>query len=379
MAPPQRQSDEGIGSKVGRLVDLLERALKEGQFVAGDRFLSTYKIAEKYGVSQGTARKAMSELAGRGYLEASARSGYFVRGVSVVKTAAVTVSSDPVLLVLVGEGVRGGGNILNDYVASLRQASEQKGWQVVRVNNHADEIAAAVEGRHVVGCLAYGLCTPPVVAIDLTSTIIWNRTSDWRDSDCSQMGLDTDSAARLAYGHLWDLGHEHTAMVRLPESHEAIISTTTGLVLGMRKAYAAMGYRWTADDVISAGPHVLPTLYKRLRDSGITGIVCGDWTVLQELYRQASEQGERVGERLSLVYIGGHDKFQTVHPTPARICWRAVDYAAVVVDAIALRAQGRPMPRHLTVPVHLEEGPGAGYLCDADARAATSSQAILNR
>jgi hypothetical protein len=127
----------------------------------------------------------------------------------------------------------------------------------------------------------------------------------------------------------------------------------------MRKAYAALGYPWSLEDVIRVGPREMDGLYQRLCDAGITGIFSESWEITVELYRQAHRLGEALGERLSLVASGGYDLSDMMDPRPARIFWRAVDYAAVVLKAIRNLQDGTPLPPRLIIPVFLESGPSA--------------------
>lgn len=362
---PEPHRDDLAPSKVDRLVAILEQALRTGQFVAGDRFLSTYEVARDYGVSPGTARKAMGLLVTRGYLQNSERSGFFLRpaGAELSREthqppaipSPIVEDTTDTLLVLVGTIAEGGRHIFADYLAALRQAASLRGWQVVQINNTSEEISRANRQYRILTCLAYCLLEPPAGPIDFASTIIWGRAEDWQYADCSIMSVDTHNAARLVYEHLWDHGHLKTAHVR-PDYPNVPNANTTGMILGMRQAYHSLGHQWTPDDVIVVTPQNIDALYQCLCAAGITGICCESWEVTVELYRQAAQCNEQIGDRLALVTVGGHDDAQTLQPAPSRICWRAIDLASTVMEAMTLRKAGKPMPRLLNVPVFLEEG-----------------------
>lgn len=352
---------------------LLEAALSDGRYSLGDRFPSTHDIAREYGVSQGTAHKAMSQLVNRGYLQTSHRSGYFLRpeGVDLARQRRA-VTSPPVatLLVLYDQIGDWGRQVLDQYVEAIGRAVSHCDWEVLQVRNNETEIKKALVGRRVVGCLAYYLWEPPASdVIDLSSVICWGGNPDtWSDSDCSILVADQELISRLAFEHLWDLGHQSIALV-LPQSW-VNASHPDGAILGMRKAYAVMGHVWKPEDVVLVSEKQRATLYRDLRERGITGIRCDDWQLASDLYQQAKQVDEQIGERLSIVGVGGNDLVAQFNPSPARVCWRAIDYAAIVLDAIEARqAHGengrkRPMPRRLTVPLYLEKGAGAGPLAE---------------
>jgi DNA-binding LacI/PurR family transcriptional regulator len=171
------------------------------------------------------------------------------------------------------------------------------------------------------------------------------------------MGINHESASRLAHEHLWDLGHHRTALVR-PAAWENLeeVRRREGAILGMRKAYLDLGYTWSLDEVVRVKPEEMDGLYERLCNAGITGVYSEDWNITVELYRQAHRLGETIGQRLSVVASGGHDLAEMLNPRPARIFWRAVDYAGVVIRAFRELSNGTPLPPRLLVPVFLEPG-----------------------
>ncbi len=351
----------GILSKVDQVAAMLESLLRDGGFKTGDRFPSAYEIARDHGVSAGTARKALKVLVERGDLEVSDRSGHFVLreierpAVQDRQPAKVVAAVATVLLVITGPLYKGGKRVRDEYLAALAQFSSQYGWDVVSVENQADQINQAIEGKQLAGCLAYGLKEPPAVKIDPSTVISWGAYGEfWHDPSNSILAMDGEAAARLAFEHLWDMGHQRTAMVRPRDRKLA----SAKLVLGMRRAYAEIRRSWDIADVIYVDPQDLSGLYGRLRTSGVTGIVCDVWEMVVELYRQAHQHGEQIGDRLSIVTVGGHDMSEILQPAPARARWRAIDYAHVVVEALYTRQLGEPMPPQLMISVFLEEGAG---------------------
>lgn len=358
-ASPSELRRRPIPTKSQKLAELLQESMGHGRFAVGDRFFSTYQIAQEYGVSTGTARKALVEMVHKGYLESSYRSGHFLRQpppqAPRPQLSQKTQATTAVMMIL-GTVDKWGHRIMEQYAAAVEQACQRIGWSLLRVRDDAAEIQQATNGVKVAGCLAYGLHAPPAVNIDPASIILWGGV--WRDRACSQLHPNGADASRQAFEHLWDLGHQHTALVRaMPEDEPP--TNTRGGILGMRQAFASLSRLWSIDDVFTVWPQQTQGLYRLIRDRGITGVFCQDWEITVELYRQAHQCGEKIGDHLSIVAAGGHDLAEMVHPRPARIYWRFVDYAATAVAAFEQLSQGQRLPHQLVLPVFLEEGPGA--------------------
>jgi DNA-binding LacI/PurR family transcriptional regulator len=351
-------------SKSDRLVQLLEQKLSEGEFSAGQRFLSTHEIARSYSVSPGTARRALGELVGRGYLKSSHRSGHFLREDAplagreaqgrperAVETAAATT-----LMLIVGSVGKWGERLLDQYAKGLREACGAIGWRLVQVSSDPEEIERARQGAEVVGCVAYGLHEPPAGDVDQGAIICWGGS--WRNFTGCHLEVDGESLLRKALEHLWDLGHQRVALLRAP-SPEAPAGHKQGMILGMRKAYASMGLTWRPEDVIQVDQNTVQGLYDRVVQAGITGVCCADWEIAIELYRQAHARGEKIGRRLSIVASGGNDLAELVHPRPARMYWRFEDFGDMVVELLENLRRGKRLPHRVNLPLFLEVGPGA--------------------
>lgn len=351
----------GVLTKSEHLGRLLKARLGQKTFVSGQKFLSTHEIVREYGVSPGTARKALGVLVEEGILRSERGAGHFLQiqpSDPPADESPKSETSTTALLAIVGSVGTWGQRRMEEYMAAIEQACRRVGWSLLRVRNEAQEIERATKGKQVTGCLAFGVDGPPAGDIDPAKVITWAGSRP--DPASSIMSIDAESTSRLAYEHLSDLGHQHMAMVR-PVGWEALEETPNqdGSILGMRKVYADLGYPWSLEDVIHVDPKEMDGLYQRLCDAGITGIFSESWEIAVELYRQAHRLGESLGERLSLVTSGGHDLADMMHPRPARIFWRAVDYAAVVVKAIRQLEDGTPLPPRLIMPVFLESGPSA--------------------
>lgn len=349
----------GVLTKSEHLVQLLQAELRNGQFRAGRKFYSTHAVVRRYQVSTGTARKALLALIGRGYLRAERGAGHFVRAdvPSAEVPQATRSTSTTVVLAIVGATGEWGTGVLDQYLAALEQACASQGWALLKVGNRREEIEQALEGNRLVGCWAYGLSEPPAAGVDTALLISWGG-SNWQEQAGAIMHVDREEASRLAHEHLWDLGHERTAMV-LPASYGISWVKSRGSLLGMRKAYATVGLSWSLEDVIRVVPDEIGRLYERICDAGITGIYCEDWKMTAELYRQASEIGHVIGEQLSLVTSGGNDLVNMLQPRAARVYWRMTNYAAIVVKALQDLEHGQPLPPRLAVPMFLEDGPSA--------------------
>ncbi|MCC6239684.1 MAG: LacI family DNA-binding transcriptional regulator [Phycisphaerales bacterium] len=361
----QSKRGTSVLGKSERVVALLERSLGGQRFAVGDRFFSSYDVAREYHVSQGTAHKAMAELVRRGYLESSHRSGYFVRQLAAGLSGRdesqdrVGRATTTTLLMIVGDVGQWGDQLLEQYSQAVEKACRRVGWRLLRIKNDAREIEKVQEDVKVAGCLTYGLREAPAASIDPATIISWGGR--WRDQAASRLRIDAESSSRQAFEHLWDLGHERTAMIQLAGDTDPDRKPPGG-VLGMRKAFAALGHAWRNDDLFTVWPDGMEGLYEQICDRGITGVFSQDWEVTIELYRQAHQCGERIGDQLSIVASGGHDLANMVQPRPARTYWRFADFAGLVVETLENLSQGQRLPYELVLPVFLEEGPGARQL-----------------
>ena len=70
----------------------LEDAIRDGEFVAGEQLPGEHILAERYGVSYMTARKAVQDLVQSEMVERRARTGTFVRAHSVVRLQKKTLN-----------------------------------------------------------------------------------------------------------------------------------------------------------------------------------------------------------------------------------------------------------------------------------------------
>jgi DNA-binding LacI/PurR family transcriptional regulator len=347
-----------VGSKVDQLGDLLETEIHRRDFALGQKFLSTHEITHQFGVSAGTARKALGRLVDRGILRPERGSGYYLQQkISPPKPDGNNKSTRSAMTLAVVVGLTGqwGKLRMEEYLAAISRACERENWSFLRINAEEQDIEQAIQGRRLAGCLTFNVNKPLPEAIDRASAIIWGGESGV--SGCSIMGINHESASRLAHEHLWDLGHHRTALVR-PAAWENLeeVRRREGAILGMRKAYLDLGYTWSLDEVVRVKPEEMDGLYERLCNAGITGVYSEDWNITVELYRQAHRLGETIGQRLSVVASGGHDLAEMLNPRPARIFWRAVDYAGVVIRAFRELSNGTPLPPRLLVPVFLEPG-----------------------
>lgn len=349
-------------SKVVSLGEQLKHELAGEGHVPGQRFYSLPEVSERYGVSPATAYKAVSRLVVQGYLRSQRRKGYFVQrkpdlGHTVRRQTAAA------MMVVVGDR-SGGARVVDQYMRALKTACEAAELQLLVVNNDSREIEQASENKRLVGHLFYGLSRAPDVKFDPTRVMAYNCT--WADPASSLLSADREQISRLAFEHLWDLGHQHTAMVRLTPGG-SLADEEMGRVLGMRKAYGSMGLQWRPEDVITIASKdgreidgdAAEGLYERLVGQGITGVHCISWPVLMELYRQAHRRGRRIGQELSVIIHGGHDAAELLDPRPARVWWRFADFASTVMRAIRCLEKGEAPAHRLWIPVFLQTGPSA--------------------
>jgi GntR family transcriptional regulator len=85
-APGRRADARGPGLAYARVIRRLETDIATGQLSGGERLASERELGERFEVARNTLRRALTELAERGLLEARGRSGWFVRADRVTET-----------------------------------------------------------------------------------------------------------------------------------------------------------------------------------------------------------------------------------------------------------------------------------------------------
>lgn len=348
----------------------LKRELASPSRVCGQRFFSIQEVSRQYQVSPASAYKVIARLVRDGYLESQRGKGYFIKNKPAGFRPIRRRTADAMMLI--GSSRPGGERLFEKYVAALEKECGRRGWQLLLARDDPEEIERLEKGRSMAGYLLVGIRQPLSVKLDPSQVLVW--TSTWCPAGWSRISPDRPKIARLAFEHLWDLGHQHTALVRLTPGRD-IVEDEMGYVLGMRSAYADLGIAWHPEDIITVGSrdgaeidgNAADGLFDQLRQRGITGIYCMSWPLVLEIYRQAHRRGLRIGKDLSIVGSGGHDALESLNPSPARVRWRFADFASLVTGAMDRLVRGRVLPPRTVLPVFLQPGPSAVHLI-ADGR-----------
>jgi GntR family transcriptional regulator len=82
----RRADARGPDLAYARVIRRLEADIATGQLSVGERLASERELCERFDVARNTLRRALSEMAERGLLEARGRSGWFVRAGQVTET-----------------------------------------------------------------------------------------------------------------------------------------------------------------------------------------------------------------------------------------------------------------------------------------------------
>jgi GntR family transcriptional regulator len=90
---PQSIPDQKPGTVVGRVHHLLRNLLQEAGMSSGDRIPSERELADRFGISRMTVRKALNQLVASGQLERRGTAGTFIPEPAVVRPLSKRVST----------------------------------------------------------------------------------------------------------------------------------------------------------------------------------------------------------------------------------------------------------------------------------------------
>jgi LacI family transcriptional regulator len=173
------------------------------------------------------------------------------------------------------------------------------------------------------------------------------------DPEATSVVVDDEAGARLAVGHLLDLGRRRIAHVTGPHGHRAARTRAAAAVTAVRAGGAAeAGEVLYGDWSERWGRHAVAGLLRR--EPGVDAIVCGSDQIARGVCDGLREAGRRVPADVA---VTGYDNWEVI-ATASRPPLTTVDMlledlgrrtATFLLDAIA----GRPHPGVTTVTPNL--------------------------
>jgi DNA-binding LacI/PurR family transcriptional regulator len=379
----QGKAQRVVVGKVDQLEQLLYSRLAMGSARSGDRFPSMQEVADEYGVSLGSARKAMARLVMSGYLTTRPGSGHRVARIpdqeghdpvgnssgasphlvsrqGAAAEAKASPSKRASILLVLGNSDPQGERLLGRYIDGFFDACREQGYGPVVVRSKGAEVDEALKREHVKGLVVYGETgglenlRPGLHVVEFGDNAAYSGEI--------MLAPDMERVTAEVFRLLWGTGHERATMLLDPTT-----STPKSLaprVLGLRKLSAEYGIPWSDERVMVLSDeeaHQGAGLLQRLTDRGITGVFVPTWSVVVSLYQQAKDLGLEIGRDFSIVGYGNSDWEDLLEPKVTRMTWDPRRAMARAVELLCDSVKGKKYSREV-FDVHLVEGESVATL-----------------
>jgi DNA-binding LacI/PurR family transcriptional regulator len=308
---------EAIPVKYKVLRDELLRAIRSGEFAAGDRLPAERTLAAQFGVSHMTARQAVSDLVEFELLERRSREGIFVREHSQEKLSTVTLN----LICPVEDS-----SWITEFIRFGMQQCAQRGWRARITRTHLGY------ERPIVRAVAAG--EPSLVMLDLpilsktlheamvksggTAVLIGNRSKHPR---VPSVLADDRTAIKMALEHLGEHGHHKIGLLTHDVEHPVVVSqietwreyyhgTAEASKLNKRFIHAPIPEFQSG----AAAHYDAVKSYLASPDADITALICLDNTAALGAFGACRAMGLSVPNDLSLISTLDDEVMQYINP-----------------------------------------------------------------
>ncbi|MDD5139804.1 MAG: GntR family transcriptional regulator [Verrucomicrobiales bacterium] len=327
------------------------RKLIEEDFKHGDKFFSEPVLVQRLGVSQGTVRRAMTDLAREGLLVRRVPMGTFVRKSDCELFSVIVFVSDynsPFEMAL-----------LEELAAECRQRRHQLKVLQTHLSETADEAFQGMEGSpNGTRVLLMG---GNQKLTDQLSRTLTSRGFRSVNVDAfipgyagSYVGVDNEAGIRLGFDHLFELGHRHIALL-VDEPMEL------GSVIARRRAFERMVKErglsqcpvWDCETKIGEDP--FETASQKMGgfwgdEAPVTAVFAvsdsGAWAALKWF----SQRGIEVPKRVSVLGFDDDSPSRFVQPSLSTV---AQPLARIAHEAMELLSDDSTSPRVKYLPPHL--------------------------
>ena len=338
----------------------LRRAIQEGVF-PGDRLPTTVELAEQLGVSRETVRLALDALQHEGVLVKHRRRGTFVNAPTVptklVPTSTVVGYLQADYSPEEGEAEDITPATSNDLFHGALAEAGDAGFQVifrsariVTLRTAFEELSAQARLRGVIfASIAAEKLLRRLTGSSIPSVLL---DHDLHLPKISSIRPDAFGRAKLAVGHLADLGHRRIALAHW---HQQDLNPwhLRGYRDGMREAGLRCRRAWEVFVRITPGgaSEVVDAILKT--SPRPTAVVCFSNSLASFVIDAATRRGLHVPDDLSVVGGGGAD---VVGLTCVQLDWRDLGRQAMKLLLSAIEAGKRHQPQHKVVPYELKVG-----------------------
>lgn len=355
-----RDNDKAL---YAQLIAHFREQILGGSLPPGSRLPTELDLAEKYTISRGTVRQAMTALVSEGLLERIQGRGTFVRVAPPVKhLSGVETIGKRIGLLLSYPG----SELDLDILRGVEHAAKLRGYQVTfaYTEESAEQQTNDINRLRADGVM--GLIIYPLSNITY-SAAIWKLDEDripfvlvdryFPDLDTDYVTSDNFSGGYRATEHLIILGYNRISFCY---SHFGTLTTTSvrDRFEGYRKALEEYGLPYDESLVFEFPRRVkgLPDPYHEFlsRPNRPEAIFASLDNEAANLMKAAQQIGLRIPENLALV---GFDNLRfTIHSNPplTTVAQSCHDMGVQAVDLIIKRIEGMHGPkRHIELPINL--------------------------
>ena len=195
----------------------LTESIRRGEYKPGERIPAERDLAELYGVSYMTARRAVTEMVEVDLLRRRPREGTFVPPRSVKRLSTITVH-------LVCPGLGFGSPMIRTFLQAGDQKAEARGWRTEVIQLHHSQVrpvARALDGGDLMVMLPSGpdLETTMIETLQKAegrAVLLGNRLDHL---GVPSVMADDAEGIRLAMQHLHEFGHREIAIMTATPNH----------------------------------------------------------------------------------------------------------------------------------------------------------------
>lgn len=294
--------------------DALREAIRSGEFPPGSRLPSEREVAERFGVSYMTARRAVAGMVEENLLERRARSGTYVRAHSRQRLATSAVH----LLCSVADN-----SLVRGFLRIGAAWIERRGGRanIVRFSSGGDHAAVhALQSGEPALVLTGGFGPKDPLADAMQraagrAALIGNRMDE---AGVPSVLADDTHALRLAVTHLKERGHRAIALLCSHPAHPV-----TRVQIAAWRAGCGDAARDTRLIAVRSKPHdcLSTSAYDAVRAflasdraEGVTALISLIDEMTLAALAASRDAGRAVPERLALVSLGDSALLAFAHP-----------------------------------------------------------------
>lgn len=304
-------------TRYGRIYQDLLEAIVSGKYLPGSKLPTVSQIAEQYGVSQITSKKALGMLAGEGYIVQTPGKGTFVSQELPTNAANRKADATGNIVGIVTNGFSSNFGI--DFIRGVQDESARHGGLVAISCVYGNQAEETREITRMIDNGIKGLIIMPVHGISYNPGILVNLLNNYPLvlADRYMTGLsipfvgtkNTQSSVDLV-NYLFSMGHRHVAFVSSAITTTALRERLDGYV----DAHARSNNALNDDLIVDKIQYTMPNMNK------------------EPIFRQDVEMLK---------------EFYTAHPEVTATM--AVDSNVFLLVEQAMKALGRKIPDDMSV------------------------------